>query len=134
MNLNHTILIYLCISTTGLKAREGIPVLVTGIQRSTAGSTKYISSAPTLQTAVDLAANLAEESAEVGRDYAVLEERVEGGLEVMTENDVAALESGVLPREEITAEEAGMRLIARGKLLHSECGVSQEMCKSDINT
>lgn len=123
LTLNHTLLVYLCTTTMGLKAREGTPVLITGTQRSNVGPTKYISSAPTLQMAVDLAGALAEQTAEVARDYASLVERSEGGVALLSEKDVEGLESGVLPLEEVSVEDAAVRLVARSRLLHSESKV-----------
>lgn len=80
--LNHTLLIYLCSTTSGLKSGTSSPVLVTGAHRQSDNSTKYLASAPSLQMAVDLLADLTESLGDVGADYESLLEQMRNGGEL----------------------------------------------------
>nr|XP_031859912.1 uncharacterized protein CI109_004761 [Kwoniella shandongensis]KAA5526984.1 hypothetical protein CI109_004761 [Kwoniella shandongensis] len=76
-HLNQVILSYLCASTTGLKAGSGSPVFVTGAQRSNGNSSKYISTAPSLQMAVNLLSDLTETVQDASNDYDVILDRIQ---------------------------------------------------------
>jgi nuclear pore complex protein Nup205 len=80
--LNHALLVYLCSTTSGLKSGNSTPVLVTGANRQSDNATKYIASAPSLQMAVDLLADLTEDMGEVGSDYEIVLGRAQDGVEL----------------------------------------------------
>lgn len=80
--LNHTLLVYLCSTTSGLKTGTSSPVLVTGAHRQSDNTTKYLASAPSLQMAVDLLGDLTEDLGDVGSDYEIILERMQEGGEL----------------------------------------------------
>ncbi|KAI9632114.1 nucleoporin Nup186/Nup192/Nup205 [Dioszegia hungarica] len=111
--LNHTLLVYLCGTTAGLKSGTATPVLVTGAHRQSDTSNKYLASAPSLQMAVDLLADLTEDLGDVGSDYEIVLERMQDGGELDAGD---RLQSGVL-KEEADTETALAAYTQRGQML-----------------
>lgn len=142
--LNHTLLIYLCATTGGLKSGTSSPVLVTGANRQADQSTKYLASAPSLQMAVDLLTDLTEDLGEVGTDYEIVLERMQDGGE-LDDGDIRVsngtsvviklilqrLQSGVL-KEEIDIESAMVAYAQRGQMLFSKCFYWSNVCCADF--
>lgn len=75
LELNHTLLAYLCTTSKGLKSGQGHPVLVTGVARSGGNKSDFIATAPSLPMVVELLADVTDQLAELSGEYEdVLEE------------------------------------------------------------
>ena len=75
--LNQVILTYLCATTSTLKSGSGYPVLVNG-----ARSSQYVSTSPSLQTAVDMISDLTELVRDLAGEYEMVSERLRDGGEL----------------------------------------------------
>ncbi|WVW81644.1 hypothetical protein I302_103639 [Kwoniella bestiolae CBS 10118] len=84
--LNQVFLSYLVAATTGMKGGNGNPVLVTGAQRSSGQSSKYIASAPSLHMAVNFLSDLAENVQEISNQYETILDRIQDGGELEDED------------------------------------------------
>lgn len=76
--LNQIILSYLVKTTSGLKAGQGVPVLVTGVARAPAHGMPA-ASAPSVGETVELVAELAEAAQDVGAAYDDVAEKLASG-------------------------------------------------------
>ncbi|ODO07092.1 hypothetical protein I350_04461 [Cryptococcus amylolentus CBS 6273] len=90
LSLNQSLLSFLTSATSSLKSGSGNPVFITGVHRSHSSSVKYIASAPSVGTAVNLLGELVEKIQEVGGEWEVILERMEEGGD-LDEADVEKL-------------------------------------------
>jgi nuclear pore complex protein Nup205 len=75
--LNQVVIAYLCATTAGLKGGNGQPVFVIGTARPLGA--KGMGTAPTLMSAVDLVATLAEDAQDLSAAYDDVAEKLEAG-------------------------------------------------------
>lgn len=105
--LNQVVIAYLCATTTGLKGGHGQPVFVIGAARPIGA--KGMGTAPTLASAVDLVAQLAEDIQDLSAAYDDVEEKLEAGEEAA----VQGFQAG-------SVEELQAQFTQRMSAIHSE--------------
>ncbi|WVQ79550.1 hypothetical protein IAT38_001649 [Cryptococcus sp. DSM 104549] len=113
---NQVLLAYLSAATAGLKAGSGSPVFITGAQRNHGAAAKYIASAPSLQTAVNLLADLADAVQDVSGQYEMILERVqEGGY--LDEGDIVKLRNEFIGDEPLSDDLIKSAFVVRSQTL-----------------